>query len=315
MGAIYWKELEDHFASWRYLVLVILVCFVSIFAVWVASQTIIDNVRSYPTESVFLRIFVTGKGSLPPFFEFVMRWFGPLIGILLGFDAINSERSRGTLSRILSQPVYRDAVINGKFLAGLTVIAVMMGAIIVLVSALGLIQTGITPSSAEVARLVCFYLISVVYIGFWLALGMLFSVLFRSTIFSALVPLALWLFFAVFMVMIAGAVADWKEPINSDSQASDLVHNINLERQVKRISPLGLSWEASRFVLDPEQRTSDLAEPGEMVESQAFGTPPTVSLRQSITLVWPHIVVLVGLIGICFAASYIRFVKEEIRAT
>ena len=117
------------------------------------------------------------------------------------------------------------------------------------------------------------------------------------------------------MVMIAGAVADWKEPINSDSQASEIVHNINLERQVKRISPLGLSWEASRFVLDPEQRTSDLAEPGEMVESQAFGTAPTVSLRQSITLVWPHIVVLVGLIGICFTASYIRFVKEEIRAT
>lgn len=29
----------------------------------------------------------------------------------LGFDAINSERASGNLSRLLSQPVYRDAVV------------------------------------------------------------------------------------------------------------------------------------------------------------------------------------------------------------
>jgi ABC-2 type transport system permease protein len=42
----------------------------------------------------------------------------------LGFDAINSERTGGTISRILSQPVYRDSVINGKFLAGVITIAI-----------------------------------------------------------------------------------------------------------------------------------------------------------------------------------------------
>ena len=42
----------------------------------------------------------------------------PLIAIGLGFDAINGEHNRRTLSRILSQPIYRDALLFGKFLGG-----------------------------------------------------------------------------------------------------------------------------------------------------------------------------------------------------
>ena len=43
----------------------------------------------------------------------------PLIAIGLGFDAVNGEHNRRTLSRILAQPIYRDALLFGKFLAGL----------------------------------------------------------------------------------------------------------------------------------------------------------------------------------------------------
>ena len=41
------------------------------------------------------------------------------MAIGLGFDAVNGEHNRRTLSRILSQPIYRDALLFGKFLAGL----------------------------------------------------------------------------------------------------------------------------------------------------------------------------------------------------
>ena len=41
------------------------------------------------------------------------------MAIGLGFDAVNSEHNRRTLSRILSQPIYRDALLFGKFIAGL----------------------------------------------------------------------------------------------------------------------------------------------------------------------------------------------------
>ena len=46
------------------------------------------------------------------------------MAIGLGFDLINSEHNRRTLSRILAQPIYRDALLFGKFLAGLLTIAI-----------------------------------------------------------------------------------------------------------------------------------------------------------------------------------------------
>ena len=62
----------------------------------------------------------------------------PIIGIALGFDAINSERTGGTMSRLLAQPVYRDGVINGKFLAGLIVLAMMVGTSLLLMAGFGI---------------------------------------------------------------------------------------------------------------------------------------------------------------------------------
>ncbi len=45
------------------------------------------------------------------------------MAIGLGFDAVNGEHNRRTLSRILAQPIYRDALLFGKFLAGLVTLA------------------------------------------------------------------------------------------------------------------------------------------------------------------------------------------------
>jgi ABC-2 type transport system permease protein len=56
----------------------------------------------------------------------LLLFWGPLVGLILGFDNINRERNEGTLSKLLSQPIYRDAVINGMFLAGVALITIMM---------------------------------------------------------------------------------------------------------------------------------------------------------------------------------------------
>ena len=55
----------------------------------------------------------------------------------------------------------------------------------------------------EVARGVGFLLVAIAYGGVWLAVAMLFSVIFRSTATSALCALGLWLFFFILWPMIA----------------------------------------------------------------------------------------------------------------
>jgi hypothetical protein len=60
-------------------------------------------------------------------FSFIqtMVFFGPLLGLALGFDAINKEFSTGTLSILLGQPIFRDSVINGKLIAGATALTTL----------------------------------------------------------------------------------------------------------------------------------------------------------------------------------------------
>ena len=77
------------------------------------------------SEFLFLKLFTTSGNSIYSFATFI-AFLGPLVGITLGFDAINNERSQGTLNRLAAQPIYRDSIINAKFLAGATVIPVRL---------------------------------------------------------------------------------------------------------------------------------------------------------------------------------------------
>ena len=116
------------------------------------------------------------------------------MAIGLGFDAVNGEHNRRTLSRILSQPIYRDALLFGKFLAGLATIAISLITLWLLVIGFGLLRLGVPPSSEELARCLMFLLVTIAYAGVWLALAMLFSIVFRSAATAALISLGLWLF-------------------------------------------------------------------------------------------------------------------------
>jgi ABC-2 type transport system permease protein len=309
MKAIFWKELADHFSSWRFFIFMIIILLASMFATYTASQTIMDSASD--TESIFVRIFSASGDALPSFLWFITL-LGPFLGIIFGFDVINGERMRGTLSRILSQPVFRDSVINGKFLAGLVAISVILAGIILMSCGLGLRALGIAPDLSEIIRIILFFFLSLLYVGFWLALGVLCSVLFKSTIVSVLMTIAVWIFFAIFMSMIAGVIADEAHPIDQYSSPDTFLAHDKLEKDVQRISPVYLFNEASDTILNPEKRT--LRGLVRVSEVQSM-VPGSVSVRQSLLLIWPHIVTLIALISICFVASYIKFMKEEIRAT
>jgi ABC-2 type transport system permease protein len=311
MWTVFWKELADNFRSWRFFIIFVIICLASLSATYTAAQTIIENVTSVPTEFVFLRLFTTSGDTLPSFI-FFLSFFGPLIGIIFGFDAVNSERSRGTLSMVLSQPLYRDSLINGKFLAGLTTIAIVIASIILMISGLGYRMIGIMPDLAEVARIIIFFLICLLYVGFWLGLGILFSVLFRRAITSVMSAIAIWLVFALFISMIAGLAADWVSPVEDESDVDIVMEHQHVEETAMRVSPTTLFGEATETVLNPGTRTLR----GLVLVTEVQGMiPGPLSLGQSLMLVWPHLVSLLTLTAICFAISYIKFMREEIRST
>jgi len=311
---VFYKELADAFSRWRFIILFAMVLIAGAFAIYLAAQSISEAVEEISTELVFLKLFTTSGEGLPSFLTFVV-FFVPIVGIALGFDAINSERNSGTLSRLLSQPIYRDAVINGKFLAGVVTIAILMTSIILLVAGIGLRMIGVAPGSEEVWRLMFFLAVTIVYGSFWLGLAMLFSIFFRRVATSALATIAVWIFFIFFMFMIAGFVANLIAPVDATSAYQDAVRNAQINIMAMRVSPIMLYQEAVSVLLVPQLRTM-----GQLLQLQTTGVqqwmlPNPLALDQSLLIVWPHMVALLALTAVCFAISYTKFMREEIRST
>jgi len=309
LKALYRKELADHFTSKRFIIVLLLIAVTGLASVYSAGMGIQEAISEKGNEFVFLRLFTSSGSSLPSFLSF-MSFLGPLVGLALGFDSINGERSKGTLSRLISQPIYRDVVINGKFLAGVTVIAVMVFSLGLIIGGMGIIMIGIPPTLEELVRIFLFLFFTVVYMSLWLSVSLLFSLLFRHAATSALSVIALWLFFAIFIGMLAGLIANGLFPVNSDSAVNVVLNNRKLQQNINRISPTTLYNEAVATLLNPGVRTL-----GPVLVDQIQGAiAGSLSLGQSILLVWPHLTELLALTMICFAISYICFMKQEIRA-
>ena len=232
---------------------------------------------------MFLRLFTTARAPLPSFVAF-LGFLIPIVAIALGFDSISSEFNRRTMSRILAQPIYRDALLFGKFLAGLVTLAVMLVALWLLLVGLGILLLGLPPSGEEVMRGLAFLVAAIAYGGVWLALALLFSVLFRSAATAALACLAIWLLFAFFWQMLVPIVALWIAPVDPFDPYSQL-HAINVGLDISRLSPNRLFAETTIAILDPSTRALGPVLSTEL-EGAITGAP--LPLGQSVLLVWPQ---------------------------
>jgi ABC-2 type transport system permease protein len=314
---MYRKELEDHFSSTRFILLLTVILMVSLVTTYMVGTGLRKELEGFAKPSLVFLLLFTSTGALFSLVQFI-AFFGPLIGMVLGFDAISRERSSRTLSKLLSQPIYRDAVINGKFLAGLTIIGLMQLAIVLLISGMGLWVLGVVPGWEEVGRLLVYLVVSIVYIGFWLAVSILFSILFRGMATSALAALALWIFLAFFMALGSSLAADIISPI-PPGQSSDPLAILSHERTreiVSSFSPITLYSQATATILDPTRNTTRsliLMGPMERLSLSRFQNP--LPLLQSTLIVMPHLVSLVAITIVCFTICYACFMRQEIRST
>lgn len=307
LKVLFQKEMADHIRSRRFLIVLGLILLTSCASIYGALSGI-SEVVSEDSDFIFLKLFTLSGNSIPSFTTFIAL-LGPFVGLTLGFDAINSERSEGTLNRLVAQPIYRDAIINGKFLAGAEIIFVMVFSMGLLIGAAGLIGMGIPPESEEVGRLIVFLFFTAVYICFWLALAILFSVLCRHAATSAMLGIAVWIFFALFMTMVVTIVTNIIYPINEMSTVQQVLDNYNCLLDLNRLSPYYLYSEAVSTIMNPAVRSTSILLPQQM----SGAITGYLSLGQSVLLVWPHLTGLIALTAAVFAGSYICFMRREIR--
>jgi ABC-2 type transport system permease protein len=302
LGVVLLKELSDHLSSARMRIIEWLVVLIALAALYGAIQQVKDTTAEDPF--LFLRLFTTSRDPLPSFVSF-LSFLVPLISIGLGFDAINSEHNRHTLSRILSQPIYRDALLFGKFIAGLFTLAISLVALWILVIGLGLVLIGLPPGAEEMARAFIFLLVTIAYAGVWLALALLFSVLFRSAATAALVTLGLWLFLTLIWPALAPAIVAALAP-TSDEETMVLA-----AQYLSRLSPSTMYGEIVLAILNPSTRTLGPIYLSQL-QGAVLGAP--LPLGESLIIAWPQIVGLVASTIILFVFGYVAFQRQEVRA-
>ncbi|MFB3889822.1 MAG: ABC transporter permease [Candidatus Bathyarchaeia archaeon] len=332
------KELGDQLGSKRYILLFILVIMLSTMSAYQGASFIRNN----PNAS-FSSIF---SGS-PAGFSFVtlMVFFGPIIGLALGFDAINKERSTGSLSVLLSQPIFRDSILNGKFLAGVASLALMTASTVGIMVGVSIPLLGFGPSGADLTRIAFFALFTLLYLAFWLSLSLLFSTAIKKTTSSILAAISTWLF-CVFIVSImasvvasaavpvsmptgftamsGGGIARFNEGGTNQTGPSTIIFTQNmtidfgrqmqdraaLESAIQSISPSYLFSEAASAILGGGSSSNVLGFIGS-TSGAPFRGP---GAGQSAASSWPQVTAIAVGMVICFVAAYMLFLRREIRA-
>jgi ABC-2 type transport system permease protein len=310
------KELEDHFSSVRFLLISALIVMVGVIIASMVGMGIQEESKGMAKPTLLFLWLFTSTGKLFSFVQFI-GFFGPLIGIFLGFDSINRERVSRTLSKLASQPIYRDSIINAKYLAGVTTIAVVLVGIVLIISGLGIRLIGVVPGSEEVLRLAIYVITSILYVSFWLGIAILFSVVFRSTATSALASLAVWIFFSFFVGLGAGFMADAVAPISQSGTNMDpnvLIKHEEVQRTVSLLSPMNLYNDATTTILDPTRKTTRgvvFVGPLERLSLSRFQSP--LPLLQSLIIVAPYLISIIAITFVCFGVCYLVFMRQEIR--
>lgn len=311
------KEFGDHLLSARFSVLIIVLGLAAAIPLYFAAEAIRLRASDIAgAQAVFIALFwlapeAAGQLMLPSAAGF-LAYVAPLLGLAFAFDAVNGERAQGTLPYLLSQPIHRDDVINGKFAAGLAVIGLVLASVVGFIGAVGLIQLGITPSPIELLRILLWVLLTFLYVALWLAFATLLSVVVGRAATSALIGFGAWLLLTFFGGLITSLLGGFLAPLSGGPE--EILRNNAFQETLARLLPDTLYREASLVLLNPQ--VTDVSTPSTVAgyEQAAQRIPSLLSLDQSFTLVWPQVVALVALTVGCFALAYVRFMRQEVRA-
>ena len=316
MYILFRKELSDHLHSVRFQILFAMLAVVSFISLYGSIQTLgqaaqqTSDGQTAVSEYLFLLLFTTSGSSIYSFATFI-GFLGPIIGIMLGFDAINEELAQGTLNRLAAQPIYRDTIINAKFLAGAAAVLITIFSIGGLMAGIGLITTGLIPTGEQVARFVIFLLMAVLYISMWMAVAEFFSVVCRHAATAALACIAIWLFLTMFQSLVASGIAGMIYPTSGYAGQVNVLQNYSLQTALCRISPYYLFSEITSIIMNPNVHSTNIVS---ILQNQQGAIASYLTLGQSLLQIWPHIVVMIALTAAAFAAAYIAFMRKEIRA-
>ncbi|MBP2133947.1 ABC-2 type transport system permease protein [Methanomicrobium sp. W14] len=253
--------------------------------------------------------------------------FGAIIGIALGFDLISGEREGKSLKSLLSHPVYRDEIINGKALGGILALFIATVAVFFLAYAI-LLMDGIVPDFNGTERIVVMVLFTLFYLIGNFSLALMASVIAKNSS-SALIISMLILFVLAFLLPYAGTnvvsyVVLGEEPATLYSEDESSMSYEEIEWHDNQIrdyekNSLFIHDVLSLFSisLDYSNICYQLTEPQDYIsnsyEEDSSRVTGDIPIMNSLSSSLANIIFLLVYPFVFFGIAYVKFMRTDLR--
>ena len=201
------REVNEMLSSRKFAGVFVVFLLLTLLSVWVSK-----DISRFSDEVLLIEVF-------QPLVQFNLPLAAAVLGVAISYNSVARERESGTLELLLSYPVYRDEVVNGKLIANLFLVSVALFFAMGAALGLGMQLTGLPLTGSTLLRLGLAWVGTVVYTGLFAAVGTMFSTL-LSTSWRSLAASALVLLVCVSAPLTSGIIANAVYPSDGPSDAA-----------------------------------------------------------------------------------------------
>jgi ABC-2 type transport system permease protein len=278
---------------------------------------------------------------------------GMALAVAVGFDLISKEREEGTLKSLLSHPIFRDSIINGKALAAAAVLTVAVAATFLVVTAI-MLFSGVVPAGDDLARLVAFFGVTLLYCIVFLGISVMVSTLVKNSTLSILCILGIFL--VAYSIpgisynisnMIIGQPPAWPQQpgwinvppngtvtvdgrtitfeeamkINEENQNQSMILQQEAQNASSAYHKKNQDINGLINLLSPVGNYNELSsvllnnqKPWDpMEQNSGIWRQTKISLLDSLGYKWGNLIALIVMAFACFAVSYVAFMRTDVR--
>jgi ABC-type transport system involved in multi-copper enzyme maturation permease subunit len=147
---------------------------------------------------------------------FIIRVILSLMAVFLAYTSVSEEKANGTLKLALSNAVPRDKLLLGKLLSGLAAVVGPLAVVVLLSSAILVLHPGVSLSADDLVRIFLMFVVSVLYLSIFYALGLFVSVKTDRPAVSLMILLQAWVFLVVIYPNLSVILSERIAPLPSE---------------------------------------------------------------------------------------------------
>ncbi len=313
------KEFTDQVTGWRFLVILALFLAIALAGTYSGVVSYERELDRYAQELEAMDDRFDESGwiimpSKPPVENvyssmfLVLISYGSLLAIAVGFNLVSGEKESRSLKSLLSHPVYRDEIINGKALGGVALLVLVVGGVLLISTAL-LLVFSFVPSPDDLWMILTYAGITLLLLVTFFSIALAFSTLCResgSALLLAVIAFILLSFVIPYAFAQIGPALMMEEPdpaaYGGDTSSEGFQAEIMAyyERQDVITS--------ARNLLSPEMAVNNLIQ----TVHNSHNSPGT-TFENMLGEIWSSVVALIFYPVVFFAIAYARFMRMDIR--